>query len=160
MKHYAYLALFFLLALSSSLRANKLEDIQAVVQANAQFYEALNAMFQGNAKPMSQVWSHASDVVYMGPDDSYVVGWNNVRQHWEKQASMKLGGEVKFTEARVLFGDELAVVHNYEVGKNFNNEGKEVSVKIRATNVYRKINGQWKMISHHTDNLPELMKQP
>jgi ketosteroid isomerase-like protein len=29
-------------------------------------------------------------------------------------------------------------------------------VSIRATNIYRKENGQWKMIGHHTDLLPYL----
>ena len=34
-------------------------DEQAVRRAAAQFYEALNSIFRGDAGPMAAVWSHA-----------------------------------------------------------------------------------------------------
>jgi ketosteroid isomerase-like protein len=34
-----------------------------------------------------------------------------------------------------------------------------VQVSIRATNLFRKENGAWKMIGHHTDLLPFLEKE-
>jgi ketosteroid isomerase-like protein len=42
-----------------------------------------------------------------------------------------------------------------EVGDNVV-DGKPQQVSIRATNTFRKENGQWKMIGHHTDLLPFL----
>jgi len=35
-------------------------------------------------------------------------------------------------------------------------DGKAEKVMLRATNVFRKENEQWKMIGHHTDTLPFL----
>jgi len=35
---------------------------QAVRDAAAKFYSALNVMFKGDAGPMKDVWSHAADV--------------------------------------------------------------------------------------------------
>ena len=52
-------------------------------------------------------------------------------------------------------GRDLALVQNYEIGANVVN-GVPVQVKIRATNLYRKEDGTWKMIGHHTDLLPFL----
>jgi len=43
------------------------DDEQAVREAAAKFYSALNVMFSGDAGPMKDVWSHAADVTYMGP---------------------------------------------------------------------------------------------
>ena len=40
----------------------------AVLAANDSFYAALNEMFVGDIAPMEAVWSHADDVVFMGPN--------------------------------------------------------------------------------------------
>jgi ketosteroid isomerase-like protein len=45
------------------------------------------------------------------------------------------------------------------VGSNLNAQGEPMKVSIRATNIFRKENGQWKMIGHHTDLLPFLEKE-
>jgi ketosteroid isomerase-like protein len=132
-------------------------DANAVRRANRVFYTALNAMFKGDLTPMKTVWSHAADATYLGPDGSFVVGWESTLKSWQKQAAMKLGGKVEPKEIHVTVGHELAVVHNYEVGTNVV-DGKPTTVRIRATNIYRKEDGKWKMIGHHTDVLPFLDK--
>ena len=45
---------------------NKKNNEKAVMDAAAQSYAALNAMFTGELCPMKQAWSHADDVTYMG----------------------------------------------------------------------------------------------
>ena len=67
---------------------------------------------------------------------------------------MKLGGEVKPGEMRMTAGRDLAVVSNCETGENAGPGGKSRKVDIRATNLFRKEDGKWKMIGHHTDMLP------
>ena len=129
---------------------------QAVADASARFYAALNAMFTGEVAPMTQVWSHRDDVTYMGPDGGFEVGWEQVRAVWDKQAAKKLGGRVEPGETRTTLGGDLAVVSTVEVGENTNADGKTARVSIRATNVFRKEDGTWKMIGHHTDLLPFL----
>lgn len=133
-------------------------DKELVRAATKQFYVALNKMFTGDLAPMKEVWSHEKDVTYMGPDGSYQTGWKRVLANWEKQAAMKLGGEVEPKEMRITVGENLAVVHNLERGKNMSKDGKPTIVAIRATNIFRKENGKWKMIGHHTDILPFLKK--
>ena len=130
---------------------------QAVGDANAKFYAALNAMFVGNLGPMQAVWSHAEDVSYLGPDGSYLLGWDATLKDWKKQADMNLGGHVQPQEIRITVGRDLAIVHNYEVGEN-KIDGNLTKFKIRATNIFRKENGAWKMIGHHTDILSFLHK--
>ena len=55
----------------------------------------------------------------------------------------------------VWFRDS-AVVVAVETGENRDADGQPLEVSIRATNVFRKEHGTWKMIGHHTDLLPFL----
>ena len=71
------------------------DETKAVEQATTQFYSSLNTMFTGSTGPMQEIWSHADDVTYMGPGGGFLVGWNDVRQVWEEQAALKLGGKVE-----------------------------------------------------------------
>ena len=132
-------------------------DNQAIRDAAAQFYSALNAVFTGDLTPMKEVWSHADDVTYMGPTGGLKVGWKEVLADWEAQAALKLGGKVSPEEMKITVGQDLAVTQNFEKGENVV-DGKPQMVSIRATNIFRKENGRWKMIGHHTDLLPYLAK--
>jgi len=133
--------------------ASSTDETQAVAQANAQFYASLNALFAGDVAPMQQIWSHADDVTYMGPVGGIQTGWQQVGTAWEIEAGMKLGGKVEPVSTRITVGGNLASVQCLEVGNNLNAEGKPEDVSIRSTSLFRKENGQWKMISHHTDLL-------
>lgn len=134
------------------------DDEKAVGEAAAQFYVALNTLFTGDVGPMKDVWSHADDVTYMGPGGGLQMGWDQVLANWETQAAMKLGGQVKSENMHITVGRDIAVTSGYEMGENTNAEGKAQKVSIRATNVFRKEDGKWKMIGHHTDLLPYLAK--
>jgi ketosteroid isomerase-like protein len=131
-------------------------DAQAVEEASNQFYKSLNSMFTGDAAPMSEIWSHADDVTYMGPAGGIEVGWDQVNAQWEAQAALKLGGEVFPEDVTTTISGDMAIVQCREVGNNLDANGQPQTVSIRATNVFRKENGQWKMIAHHTDLLPFL----
>lgn len=126
----------------------------------ALFYVALNTMFRGDIAPMKQVWSHAEDITYMGPMGGFEVGWPKVLASWEQQAKMNLGGKVSAERIRVIVGEHIAVAYNYERGENIGTNGRSQVVSIRATNLFRKERGAWKMIGHHTDLLSFMKKQP
>jgi ketosteroid isomerase-like protein len=134
----------------------KTDNNKEIQEAVERFYVALNAMFEGDLTLMKEVWSHADDVTYMGPDGGFHAGWDQVLATWERQAAMKLGGEVQPEGMKIILGQDIGVTHNYEKGRNTNAEGKVQEVRIRATNLFRKEDGKWKMIGHHTDTLPYL----
>jgi len=134
------------------------DDKKAVMEATDKFYVALNSMFKGDLDLMKEVWSHADDVTYMGPGGGIKVGWDQVLTSWEAQAAMKLGGSVNAEDMSITAGNEIAVSNNYSKGENIDAEGKPQKVSIRATNTFRKEDGKWKMIGHHTDLLPFLQK--
>ena len=130
-----------------------MQDEKAVQDADDQFFAALNEMFVGNLEPIAQLWSHADDVVYLGPAGKFQVGWDVVREDWEKQAKLNLGGEIHVVQRQFTLGKDLAVVHHIAEGSNVDPDGNPAAVKIRGTNVYRKEDGDWKLIAHHADPL-------
>jgi len=156
--HAAALTIVLFLAVAGVSAQDSHDDKAAVLAANTQFYAAINQMFKGNISPIKAIWSHADDVTYMGPTGQFEHGWSTVLKDWEGQAAMKLGGHVMPVEIRVVVGQDLAVVSDYELGENTNANGKVEHLKLRATNIFRNEGGQWKMIGHHTDPLPYLNK--
>ena len=104
------------------------------------------------------MWPHAGDIIYMGPRGSIKVGWDQVLVDWEARAAMNHGGTVLPGNMIITVGKDIAVATNYEKGSNVDSEGKPIEVSIRATNTFRKEDGKWKMIGHHTDLLPFLQK--
>ncbi|MGI9178244.1 MAG: YybH family protein, partial [Pirellulales bacterium] len=132
-------------------------DTQEVKAAVTQFHDALNTLFTGDAAPIKAIWSHADDVTYMGPVGGMQIGWLQVEPYWDKQAAKKLGGKVDPVDLHVAASPTLAVVHYYEKGENVI-DGKPQPVNIRATTTFRKEDGQWKVIGHHTDTLAYLQK--
>lgn len=134
-----------------------LEETAQIKQINDEFYKALNAMFSGNVNPMISLWSHEDDVAYLGPQGGILIGWNQVLDAWTEQSEMKLEGKVEPHDFHYIIEKNMGISQGYEVGTNFIN-GKPQKIKIRAINIFRKENGQWKMILHQTDILPYLKK--
>lgn len=133
------------------LQAKSLEIESAVMK----FYEALQKIFAGETAMMEEVWSHAEDVTYLGPQGGILVGWEQVFKAWKDQASMGLKGCVEPRDIHFFQEGDIGITQNYEIGSNYVN-GKPQTVRIRAVNIFRKEKGIWKMISHQTDLLSYL----
>ena len=64
------------------------ESDKGVKEAAMRFYSALNTLFKGDVSPMIELWSHAPDVTYLGPQGGILIGWDQVRKAWEEQAAL------------------------------------------------------------------------
>jgi ketosteroid isomerase-like protein len=130
---------------------------EEIVQASKQFYGALNHMLKGDATPMASVWSHGSGVDSMHPIGGRDIGWEKVDDSFKQVAKLASGGEVRLSEQRIEVDGNMA----YEVGIEKGQAtfaGQKVAIEHRVTNVYRKENGKWKMVHHHTDVSPDMLK--
>lgn len=132
-------------------------DQQAVLAANQQFCSALNAMFAGEFAPLAAIWSHRDDVTFMGPFGDRFVGWAAIGGDFKHTSTLKLGGKIECTEALVVASGDLGYVVYFEVGHNLGSDGKTVAVKHRVTNVFRREDGHFRLIHHHTDLAPQLI---
>jgi PAS domain S-box-containing protein len=129
---------------------------EAVMVANARFYDALAAMFDGDLSVMQEVWSHADDVSLQGPFGGRMEGWDAVESHFVKESKMGMAGRVHCMNPLWTVGTDMASVSCREVGEDMTVNGDPVAVDHRATNVFRLEDGEWKMVHHHTDMSPTL----
>ncbi|WP_396613854.1 YybH family protein (plasmid) [Haloferax sp. S1W] len=123
------------------------EDIRA---ASDQFYNALEEMANGDASSMADIWSHEDDVTTMHPIGGREEGWEAVNGSWEGVAAACTNGTVTHTDQVIRVTGDLA----YELcteSASVTFAGEPVSLEGRATNVYRKENGEWKIVHHHAD---------
>lgn len=119
-------------------------------QATDEFYAALASILAGDAEPMSEVWSHADDITYMSPFGELLVGWDATKASWQAQADQNLGGKAAPEELQFFDCGDLGVVVGFERG-HITIDGTDQPLEIRATSTWRREDGEWKMIGHHTD---------
>jgi ketosteroid isomerase-like protein len=123
------------------------EDIRA---ASARFYAALNSMAAGDASPMSDAWVKGFEVSAQHPIGGRDEGYDAVIASFTKVAEIAGGGEIKLLEQKIYAGSDMAVETGVETG-TLVIAGHQATVHHRVTNVYRKIDGDWKLAHHHTD---------
>ncbi|MCH9815161.1 MAG: nuclear transport factor 2 family protein [Actinomycetia bacterium] len=124
-----------------------LENLQSASDA---FYAALAEVLAGDATAMIDLWSHQTDVSYLGPmSGDLFVGWDVIEPEWRSQAAAQIEGAVVTEDMHYVVGGPLGIVVNYEVGSG--HKGISETMKIRVTSTYRLEDGQVRMIGHHTD---------
>ncbi len=141
---------------SSQAQSQKELEERAVIYATMQFYTALEGEYKDKPEIISEMWSQGDDVTYMGADGGYDIGWAAAYSAWQTQSAKHFPIKVQPTNLVVTVGPELAVAHNYVeavTGKADSAKGTS-DIKLRATTVFRKENGKWKVIGHHVDAIP------
>ncbi len=126
-----------------------LED--EIRQASEQFYAALNRVIDGDPGPMMEVWSHGSDVATLHPIGGRQTGWEEVRASWEQVAPAFSDGQISIEDLVVVpLSEDVAYTLGTENGQAKVGE-QTVTIDWRVTNIYRREEGEWKMVLHHTD---------
>lgn len=147
------LALLCLFAAGSAPLGVDPSDEDAVRDANNAFFVALNAMLQGDPQPIEKVWWHTDDVVYMGADGAYNAGWDQTYANWKAQAAIHIGGKATVSDVRLSITGDMAMTNQIVTATATDTVP---AAKMRSTSVFRKKDGQWRMICHHVDPISAL----
>ncbi len=130
--------------------------VSEVRAASEKFYAALNRMLNGDAGPLGDIWSHSATVTTMHPIGGREVGWDKVKNSWEKVAQLSAGGQVELRDQLIQIAGDAA----YELGVEyvkFTLAGQPVTGECRVTNIYRRESGAWKIVHHHTDTAQSMI---
>ena len=111
------------------------------------FYSGLSRM---DVSALPEIWSHRDDVTTMHPMGGEQVGWEEVRTSFEQAAGLMTDSRVDLLDQRIHVGEDLAYETGIERGRA-KVSGESVEFEHRVTNVYRREDGEWKMVHHHTD---------
>ena len=130
-----------------------LDEVRA---ASAKFYAALNKMVNGDSSAMDECWWHEGSVTAMHPIGGRTPGWDGVEESFAGVAGLSSGGSVALKDQVIEVGGDMA----YEIGLEDGTvtlAGTPVAIDHRVTNVYRRKDGAWRMVHHHTDISPAML---
>src|SRR5271155_5971961 len=117
------------------------------------YYAALNSAIHGDLNPLSAVWSHRPVVTNLNGLGGLALGWSEVRADFRNMARLYPAGHFATPEnfvVVVVVGD-IGYSVCTETGELRSSDGPMVRFDRRATNIFQREDGQWKMIGHHAD---------
>jgi ketosteroid isomerase-like protein len=127
-----------------------------VRKVSKQFYAGLNRMLNGDAGPLADIWLHSANVTAMHPVGGRQVGWDAVRESFERVAQLASGGKVELKDQLIHVVGDVAYEAGVEHGQ-VKLASQPVTIEHRVTNIYQREAGAWKIAHHHTDTSPEMM---
>lgn len=130
------------------------DDNAAIIAAHRAWLDALNAMLDGDPAPFAKIYSHSNDASYMSAEGGLRIGWDATWRDWQAQARLAKGGHVEEVERHIILHGDMAVVQFVEKGVVNNPQGIGIELEGRETSVFRREDGQWKIVAHHADALP------
>lgn len=129
-------------------------DEAAALEANRAFYEAMESR---DFSAMERCWSHEDEVACIHPGWHRLEGWSEVARSWVAIFANSRPWRATAEDPRVSLSGDLAVVVCVERLETVGGEGEPA--RMQATNVFRRADGSWRMIHHHSSPMPELGSQ-
>ena len=126
-----------------------MSDEAEVVEANARFYRAFEAL---DLSAMDEVWAHGEHVKCVHPGWPLLTGWEAVRASWETIFLNTQEMRFTLTDVRVAAAGELAWVTCTENILS-DTDGRVGVTSILATNLFERDRGVWRMVHHHASHV-------
>lgn len=123
---------------------------QEILAANARFYAALA---QADLAAMIELWQHSPATECIHPGWDRLRGWPAIRESWLRIFQNQGPLPVQVSEALVHRRGEMAWVTCYENVTLRDGASVQVS-QMLATNVFERVEGQWRMVLHHASPAP------
>jgi ketosteroid isomerase-like protein len=136
-----------------------LDDFRSTMLARQ--VEAEQAMVLGDAGPRMELWSRRDPVTLFGAAGMSKAGWDELSRIFPWVASRFSNvSDFRFDIEVADVSGDLAYTIGYE---RFNGsiDGRPVEpITVRVTHVYRREEGEWKIVHRHGDNPPPEQSPP
>ena len=115
--------------------------------------QALGELVEGRPEPFKALWSHADDVVIMGAFGGYERGWQQVSARLDWAARGIKSTDRSAENVLTVVNDDLA--YTVDLEHMTRHAGDQLVPRtLRCTQVYRREDGEWKVVLRHADELP------
>lgn len=114
-------------------------------QSLVQFYCAFNSKDMGM---MSENWAQSDDIAMDNPLGGIKRGWTEIRPVYERIFGGSTKVYVEFFDYTLHEAKDMF----YAVGRErgyFRRSGEEITLAIRTSRIFRKIDGHWRQVHHH-----------
>jgi ketosteroid isomerase-like protein len=128
-----------------------------LTQARKLYHESVAAFVQGNPDVQKPLWSRGEDVTLANPLGPPAKGFEGVWKHADAASALISEGEgYTFDTISVVETADLA----YEVGIEHNRaklrgSPEKVPISLRVTTIFRREDGEWKIVHRHADSITE-----
>lgn len=128
-----------------------------LTQARKLYHESVAAFIAGDPAMQKPLWSRGDDVTLANPLGPPVKGFERMWQHAEAASALVSEGEdYTFDPISVVETADLA----YEVGIERNrvrvgNAPRKVPISLRVTTIFRREDGDWKIVHRHADSITD-----
>ena len=116
-----------------------------VLKTNQRFYDAFN---KNDIELMIGVWLNDPISQCIHPGWDVLIGFENIMTSWQKIFAAAQDLEIKLSHVDVTASENLAWVTCQENLFSIVSSGVQLS-KVHSTNLFKKVNDEWKMILHH-----------
>lgn len=125
-------------------------DFKLIVE---QYHQALDAFVRGDTAMQKSLFSRRNDVTLANPLGPPVRGWSEVEKTMERAASQLRDGErIQFERIAGHAGIDLAYIVEIERTRaKIGGSGEKSPVSLRVTTIFRREDGQWKVLHRHAD---------
>ena len=117
-----------------------------VLKTNQRFYDAFN---KNDIELMIGIWLNDPISQCIHPGWDVLIGFENIMTSWQKIFAAAQDLEIKLSHVDVTASENLAWVTCQENLFSIVSSGVQLS-KVHSTNLFKMMNGEWKMILHHT----------
>ncbi|MCE7984432.1 MAG: DUF4440 domain-containing protein [Caldilinea sp. CFX5] len=133
------------------------EDLQDFEQFMKQREAASAAYVQGNAEPLGELVARGLPATFFGPGGGYVQGAHDVWSRYEQDAELfAQGSRFRFEVLQMAAGPGLAYWVGFMEGNAYlSGQAEAIPMKLRVTELFRREDGEWKLVHRHADALAE-----
>ena len=133
------------------------EDFKSFMEARL---TAAQAYVTGDAGPLLKLAADESPATFFGPNGKVEEGAQQVASVYERDAAMfGKDGETHFEILQINAGSDLAYWVGFQIATVSMN-GKTVPMKLRITEIFRRENGEWKLVHRHADRVNDEQQKP
>ncbi|HXJ65931.1 MAG TPA: nuclear transport factor 2 family protein [Actinomycetota bacterium] len=116
-------------------------------------HRALDALVRGDPEPKKQLFSRRDDVTLANPLGPPARGWSQLEATLERAvAQLRDGGPIRFERISEYATQDLAYIVEFERWRGrVGGVDHVVSMALRATTVFRREGGEWRIAHRHAD---------
>jgi len=115
-------------------------------------HAAITKQSQGHPEPFLELWSHAGDVTIMAAIGGYQVGFDAVRELLTAASKTQQFDGWRAENVATVLAENLAFTVELEHYTHADDR-EDKAMTLRATQIYRREDGQWRIIHRHGDIL-------
>ncbi|MFM7312637.1 MAG: YybH family protein [Cyanobium sp.] len=125
--------------------------LTTLAEAADAFYAAGNQLLAGDPHAFAPIWSAGDDISHLGPTGVICEGRTAVMEQFAREAAMGFRGALVADERRLVEMADMGYLVCIERTSGMTEAGEPIATDIRATTIFRREQGQWKVVHHHTD---------